>query len=178
MVNVKPVQLGKNTRMSFSHINEVLDMPNLIEIQKNSYDWFLKEGLKEVFDDVSGITDFNGNLVLDFVNYKLDEKPNYTVTECKERDATYAAALRVTARLLNKETGEREEISKIVPQLKPGATVSLQRNDAMYIVTEYGAVNLMGLSVSDRAKKLISIAHPKFREGLTLQAKALGLIKE
>lgn len=64
MVNVKPVQLGKNTRMSFSHINEVLDMPNLIEIQKNSYDWFLKEGLKEVFDDVSGITDFNGNLVL------------------------------------------------------------------------------------------------------------------
>lgn len=65
-----------------------------------------------------------------------------------------------------------------MPQLKPGATVSLQRNDAMYIVTEYGAVNLMGLSVSDRAKKLISIAHPKFREGLTLQAKALGLIKE
>ena len=178
MVNVKPVQLGKNTRMSFSHINEVLDMPNLIEIQKNSYDWFLKEGLKEVFDDVSGITDFNGNLVLDFVNYKLDEKPNYTVTECKERDATYAAALRGPARLLNKETGEREEISKIVPQLKPGATVSLQRNDAMYIVTEYGAVNLMGLSVSDRAKKLISIAHPKFRESLTLQAKALGLIKE
>ena len=109
MVNVKPVQLGKNTRMSFSHINEVLDMPNLIEIQKNSYDWFLKEGLKEVFDDVSGITDFNGNLVLDFVNYKLDEKPNYTVTECKERDATYAAALRVTARLLNKETGEIKE---------------------------------------------------------------------
>ena len=84
MVNVKPVQLGKNTRMSFSHINEVLDMPNLIEIQKNSYDWFLKEGLKEVFDDVSGITDFNGNLVLDFVNYKLDEKPNYTVTEPME----------------------------------------------------------------------------------------------
>ena len=87
-------------------------------------------------------------------------------------------ALYSTARVLNKETGEREEISKIVPQLKPGATVSLQRNDAMYIVTEYGAVNLMGLSVSDRAKKLISIAHPKFREGLTLQAKALGLIKE
>ena len=87
-------------------------------------------------------------------------------------------ALYSTARVLNKETGEREEISKIVPQLKPGATVSLQRNDAMYIVTEYGAVNLMGLSVSDRAKKLISIAHPKFRESLTLQAKALGLIKE
>ena len=125
MVNVKPVQLGKNTRMSFSHIDEVLDMPNLIEIQKNSYDWFLKEGLKEVFDDVSGITDFNGNLVLDFVNYKLDEKPNYTVTECKERDATYAAALRVTARLLNKETGEIKESEVFMgdfPLMTPSGT--------------------------------------------------------
>ncbi|WP_322169639.1 DNA-directed RNA polymerase subunit beta [Acutalibacter caecimuris] len=109
MVNVKPVQLGKTTRMSFAKIEEVLKMPNLIEIQKNSYEWFLKEGLKEVFNDVSGITDFNNNLVLDFVDYKLDDKPNYSVTECKERDATYAAALRVTARLLNKETGEIKE---------------------------------------------------------------------
>ncbi len=109
MVNVKPVQLGKNTRMSFSKIEEVLKMPNLIEIQKNSYEWFLNEGLKEVFQDVSGITDFNNNLVLDFVDYKLDDKPNYSVPECKERDATYAAALRVTARLLNKETGEIKE---------------------------------------------------------------------
>ena len=109
MVNVKPVQLGKNTRMSFSRIDEVLDMPNLIEVQKNSYKWFLDEGLKEVFQDVSGITDYTGNLVLDFVNYKLDDKPNYTVEECKERDATYAAALRVTARLLNKESGEIKE---------------------------------------------------------------------
>ena len=109
MVNVKPVQLGKTTRMSFAKIEEVLKMPNLIEVQKNSYEWFLKEGLKEVFHDVSGITDFNNNLVLDFVDYKLDDKPNYSVTECKERDATYAAALRVTARLLNKETGEIKE---------------------------------------------------------------------
>ena len=109
MVNVKPVQLGKNTRMSFSKIDEVLQMPNLIEIQKDSYQWFLKEGLKEVFEDVSGISDFNNNLVLDFVDYKLDDKPNYSVTECKERDATYAAALRVTVRLLNKETGEIKE---------------------------------------------------------------------
>ncbi len=110
MVNVKPVQLGKNTRMSFSaRSKEVLNMPNLIEIQKNSYEWFLNEGLKEVFKDVSGITDFNNNLVLDFVDYKLDDKPNYSVSECKERDATYAAALRVTARLLNKETGEIKE---------------------------------------------------------------------
>ena len=72
MVNVKPVQLGRTTRMSFARIDEVLDMPNLIEVQKNSYKWFLEEGLKEVFKDVSGITDYTGNLVLDFVDYKLD----------------------------------------------------------------------------------------------------------
>ena len=106
MVNVKPVQLGTNTRMSFAKINEVLDMPNLIEVQKNSYDWFLKQGLKEVFSDVAAITDYTGNLVLDFVDYRLDDQPKYTVGECKERDVTYAAPLRVTARLLNKETGE------------------------------------------------------------------------
>ncbi|WOC31191.1 MULTISPECIES: DNA-directed RNA polymerase subunit beta [Caproicibacterium] len=110
MVNVKPVKVGKNTRMSFSKIDEVLQMPNLIEIQRNSYEWFLNEGLKEVFKDVSGITDYTGNLVLDFVDYKLDvDKPNYSVMECKVRDATYAAPLRVTARLLNKESGEIKE---------------------------------------------------------------------
>ena len=110
MVNVKPVQVGRNTRMSFARIDEVLGMPNLIEVQKNSYAWFLDKGLKEVFKDVSGITDYTGNLVLDFVDYKLDiDKPNYSVEECKERDATYAAALRVTARLLNKESGDIKE---------------------------------------------------------------------
>ena len=110
MVNVKPVKVGKNTRMSFARIEEVLDMPNLIEVQKKSYQWFLDEGLKEVFKEVSGITDYTGNLVLDFVDYKLDsDKPNYSVEECKERDATYSAALRVTARLLNKESGEIKE---------------------------------------------------------------------
>ncbi len=110
MVNVKPVKVGKNTRMSFARIEEVLDMPNLIEIQKKSYQWFLEEGLKEVFKEVSGITDYTGNLVLDFVDYKLDvDKPNYTVEECKDRDATYSAPLRVTARLLNKESGEIKE---------------------------------------------------------------------
>ena len=96
--------------MSFARIDEVLGMPNLIEVQKNSYAWFLDKGLKEVFKDVSGITDYTGNLVLDFVDYKLDiDKPNYSVEECKERDATYAAALRVTARLLNKESGDIKE---------------------------------------------------------------------
>jgi DNA-directed RNA polymerase subunit beta len=105
MVNVKPVQLGKTTRMSFGKIDEVLPMPNLIEVQKNSYKWFLEEGLKEVFRDVSSITDYNGNLVLNFVDYRIDENPKYSVAECKERDVTYAAPLRVKAALWNKETG-------------------------------------------------------------------------
>ena len=109
MVNVKPVQLGKNVRMSFARINEVLDMPNLIEVQKNSYKWFLEEGLKEVFHDVSAITDYQGNLVLDFIDYRLDDTPKYSIAECKERDTTYAAPLRVRASLLNKETGEVKE---------------------------------------------------------------------
>ncbi len=109
MVNVKPVKLGRNTRMSFSKINEVMQMPNLIEVQKNSYKWFLETGLKEVFRDIDAITDYTGNLELTFVDYRMDDKPKYTVKECKERDATYAAPLRVTARLLNKETGEVKE---------------------------------------------------------------------
>ncbi len=108
-VNVKPVQMGKNTRMSFSKINEVIDMPNLIEIQKDSYRWFVTEGLKEVFRDMSSITDYTGNLVLDFIDYRLDETPKYDVNECKARDTTYAAPLRVRTRLLNKETGEIKE---------------------------------------------------------------------
>ncbi len=106
---VKPVQMGKNTRMTFSKINEVIDMPNLIEIQKDSYNWFITEGLKEVFKDMSDITDYSGNLVLSFIDYRIDEQPKYSVTECKSRDTTYAAPLRVTARLLNNETGEIKE---------------------------------------------------------------------
>lgn len=110
MVNVKPLQLGKTTRMSFSKIDEVIKLPHLLEIQKNSYNWFLQEGLKEVFKDVSGITDYTGNLVLDFTDYTMDvNHPTYDINECKERDTTYAAALRVTARLLNKETGQVKE---------------------------------------------------------------------
>ena len=109
MVNIKPVKLGTTTRMSFAKINEVLDMPNLIEVQKNSYKWFLEEGLKEVFHDMSAIADYTGNLVLEFIDYRLDDTPKYTVAECKERDVTYAAPLHVRVRLLNKETGEVKE---------------------------------------------------------------------
>ena len=110
MVNVKPVKLGKNVRMSFSRIGEVLEMPNLIEVQKNSYQWFLDKGLKEVFDDISPIADYNGHLSLEFVDFTLcEEDAKYTIDECKERDATYAAPLKVRVRLYNKETDEINE---------------------------------------------------------------------
>jgi DNA-directed RNA polymerase subunit beta len=107
---VHPVQVGKRTRMSFGKVKEVADMPNLIEVQLDSYQWFLDEGLQEVFDDVNPITDYTGNLVLEFVGYKLDmNNIKYSVEECKERDATYAAPLKVKVRLHNKETGELKE---------------------------------------------------------------------
>ena len=109
MVEVKPVKLGNNERMSFSKINEVIDMPNLIEVQKDSYKWFVEEGLKEVFRDMSSITDYTGNLELKFIDYRFDEEPKYSVTECKARDTTYAAPLRVLTQLYNKETGEIKE---------------------------------------------------------------------
>ncbi len=107
MVNVRDVKLGKGVvRKSFAKIDEVLEMPNLIDIQKSSYKWFLEEGLKEVFKDMSSIKDYNETLELSFIDYRLDKEPKYTIAECKERDTTYAAPLRVTARLHNLETGE------------------------------------------------------------------------
>ena len=109
MVNVKPVHFGKTERMSFSKINEILDMPNLIEIQKNSYQWFLEKGLKEVLNEMSEITDYSEKLKLRFLDFRLDENPKYSVMECKERDTTYAAPMRVRAQLLNEETGEIKE---------------------------------------------------------------------
>ena len=109
MVNVTPKQLGKNVRMSFGKITEALEMPNLIEVQKNSYKWFREEGLREVFRDMTAITDYNGNLVLNFKDYRFDDTPKYTIAECKERDATYQVAMRATATLCNKETGAVSE---------------------------------------------------------------------
>ena len=109
MVNVKDVQLGTTTRKSFAKINEVMPMPNLIEVQKKSYQWFLDEGLQEVFRDIGPITDYTGNLVLDFIDYSMDDAPKYTIAQCKSRDVTYAKPLKVRARLQNKETGEVKE---------------------------------------------------------------------
>ena len=106
MVNVKEQKLGQNTRMSFSKARYTLELPNLVEVQTKSFKWFLEEGLGEVLRDVSPITDFSGNLSIEFLSYSIDQKPKYTVEECKERDVNYAAPLRVTVRLTNKQTGE------------------------------------------------------------------------
>ena len=105
----QPLQLGKVERMSFSRIPKQLDIPNLIEIQMNSYKWFLEEGLMEAFRDISPIQDYTGNLILEFIDYELDNDPKYDVEECKERDVTYAVPLKVQVRFINKETGEVKE---------------------------------------------------------------------
>ncbi len=104
-----PVQMGKRTRMCFARIEEALAVPDLIEVQKKSYNNFLKEGLREVLADVSPITDYSESLILEFTDYSLDDKPKYTVDKCKERDTTYAAPLKVTVRLTNRDTHEIKE---------------------------------------------------------------------
>ncbi|MDI3281138.1 MAG: DNA-directed RNA polymerase subunit beta, partial [Bacillota bacterium] len=103
-----PIKCGSRERLNYAKIREIMEMPNLIEIQQRSYQWFLREGLLEMFRDISPIQDFTGNLVLEFIDYSLGE-PKYSVEECKERDVTYAAPLRVRVRLINKETGEVKE---------------------------------------------------------------------
>lgn len=106
---VHPVTLGKRERMSYSRIKEVLDLPDLIEVQKSSYKWFIEEGLREVFDDISPIQDYTGNLILEFVDYYIDSEVKYDEMEARERDANYSAALKVKVRLINRETGEVKE---------------------------------------------------------------------
>lgn len=105
----KDVLYGKTLRKSFARTEEIQDMPNLLEIQKDSYNWFLEEGLREVFRDVESVTDYSGNLELSFIDYTMDEPPKYTIEECKSRDATYAAPMKVRVRLINRETGEIKE---------------------------------------------------------------------
>ena len=105
----KDVMYGKTLRKSFARSREIQEMPNLLEIQKESYKWFLDEGLREVFSEVDSVTDYSGNLELSFVDYSMNEQPKYTEEECKARDATYAAPLKVGVRLRNKETDEIKE---------------------------------------------------------------------
>ncbi|MDA3847301.1 MAG: DNA-directed RNA polymerase subunit beta [Vallitaleaceae bacterium] len=106
---IRPMLNEKTTRMTFSKTEEVLEMPNLIEVQKNSYEWFLDEGLKEVFRDISPISDYSGSLILEFIDFRLNNETKYTISECKERDATYAAPLKVKVRLISKEKDEINE---------------------------------------------------------------------
>lgn len=106
---VHEVKNGKATRMSFSNIKEVIEMPDLIDIQKQSYEWFLKSGLKDVLSDASPITDFSGNLLLEFVDYRLEDETKYTIEEANERNTSYCSRLQVQVRLINKETGEIKE---------------------------------------------------------------------
>ena len=117
MVNVKEQKLGKNVRMSFSKTKNVLNLPNLVEIQTKSFKWFLEKGLDEVLKDVSPITDFSGNLSIEFLSYSIDTKPKYSVEECKERDANYAAPLKVNVRLTNKLTGEVKQADVFMGEL-------------------------------------------------------------
>ena len=105
----RPIKVGRKERMTFAKINEVCEMPNLIQIQTDSYKWFIEEGLREVFEDISPIKDYADNLVLEFIDYSLTDAPKYEQEECKERDVTYAAPLKVKVRLINKETGEVKE---------------------------------------------------------------------
>ena len=109
MINLKDQKLGENTRKSFSRTRFNFELPDLVEIQTRSYKWFLEEGLTEVLREVSPITDFSGNLLIEFISYTLDSKPNYPVEECKERDVNYAAPLKVRVRLTNKQTAEVHE---------------------------------------------------------------------
>ena len=107
---IRPITTGKSMRMSYQRQKEVLEMPNLIEVQKDSYNWFLNEGLREVFADISPITDYSDKLSLEFVDFTLcEDDVKYSIEECKERDATYAAPLKVKVRLYNKENCEINE---------------------------------------------------------------------
>ena len=106
---VHEVKNGKATRMSFSNIKEVIEMPDLIDIQKQSYEWFLKSGLKDVLADASPISDFSGNLLLEFVDYRLEDETKYTIEEAKARNTSYCSRLQVQVRLINRETGEIKE---------------------------------------------------------------------
>ena len=161
-MKVKDVQHGKTTRKSFARINEILEMPNLIEVQKKSYQWFLDEGLREVFADTASITDYTGNLELSFLDYSMDEEPKYSIEECKARDATYASPLKVRMRLRNKETGEIKEQEIFMgdfPKMTDSATFiingaeraivsQLVRSPGVYYGKEYDKTDKMILSAT------------------------------
>ena len=135
-VRMTDVHMGKRVRKSFSKINEVLDMPDLIEVQKNSYRRLIEQGLKEVLDDISPITDYNKTLALEFVGYRFDENPKYTIEECKERDADYATPLRVLVRLIRLQTGEFTESEIFIgdfPLMTPTGTFIINGTERVIV---------------------------------------------
>ena len=143
---MRPIKSGKNTRMSYANKQEVLEMPNLIGVQVDSYKWFLEEGLEEAFKDISPITDFTGKLSLEFVDYRLfEEDKKYTIEECKERDATYSAPLKVNVRLINNETGEINQHEVFMGD--------------MPLMTETGTLSLTVLNVLSSASLFVPLVY-------------------
>ena len=156
---IRPIKTGKSFRMSYSRQQEVLEMPNLIEVQKDSYQWFLDKGLKEVFDDISPIADYNGHLSLEFVDFTLcEEDAKYTIDECKERDATYAAPLKVRVRLYNKETDEINEHEIFMGDLP------LMTKTGTFVIT--GAERVIVSQLVRSPGIYYGIAHDKFGKKL------------
>ena len=156
---IRPIKTGKSFRMSYSRQQEVLEMPNLIEVQKDSYQWFLDKGLKEVFDDISPIADYNGHLSLEFVDFTLcEEDAKYTIDECKERDATYAAPLKVRVRLYNKETDEINEHEIFMGDLP------LMTKTGTFVIN--GAERVIGSQLVRSPGIYYGIAHDKFGKKL------------
>ena len=158
---IYPIKSGQRTRMSFGKIKDVIDMPNFIEVQLNSYDWFLKEGLLEVFTDVNPIKSFNGKHVLEFVDFKLDiESTKYDIEECKERDATYAAPLKVKVRLQNLDTGELKEQEVFMgdlPRMTPQGTFIINGAERVIVSQLVRSPGVYySYEVDKNGKKLIS----------------------
>ena len=162
---IRPVKAGKGIRMSYSRQKEVLEMPNLIEVQKDSYQWFLKEGLKEVFDDISPIADYSGHLSLEFVDFTLCESDvKYTIPECKERDATYAPPLKVKVRLHNKETdeiNEHEIFMGDLPLMTETGTFVINGAERLIRQRADAAVTLQGaLADLEQHTEVLVVEHP------------------
>ncbi|MBO7375777.1 MAG: DNA-directed RNA polymerase subunit beta, partial [Clostridia bacterium] len=158
---VKPHKLGKNVRMSFAKIDEALEMPNLIEVQKKSYNWFISEGLREVLRDVSPITDYSGNLSIEFVDFSIDPNSKYPVEECKERDVNYAAPLRVKVRLHNKNTGElleREIFMGDIPLMTDNGTCVINGAERVIVSQIVRSPGIYYTSDMDKSGKRIFAA--------------------
>ena len=133
---VKPRLLGKTTRMSFAKNDEVLEMPNLIEVQKKSFEDFITKDIRTVLEDISPMTDYSGNLVIDFIDYSLSDPPKYGVEECKERDVNYAAPFKVLVRLNNKVTGELKEQENYMvdfPMMNDSGTIIINGAESVIV---------------------------------------------